>query len=126
MLTGQFKSHDDLPANDFRRGLPRFQPDVFETNLRLVAEVQKLAAKKGCTPGQVAIGWVLALGKRPGMPTIIPLPGASRPEQVRENAVEVELSEEDMRELERIMREFAPVGTRYSAHGMQSLDNSTE
>lgn len=126
MLTGQIRSHADLPAHDFRRGLPRFQPDVFATNLRMAAEVQKLAARKGCTPGQVAIGWVLALGRRPGMPTIIPIPGASRPEQVRENAVEVELGEEDMAELERIVREFKPVGTRYSEHGMRSLDNSTE
>ncbi|KAK3300915.1 NADP-dependent oxidoreductase domain-containing protein [Chaetomium fimeti] len=126
MLTGQIKSPADIPANDYRHTVPRFHPDVFDTNLRMVAEVEKLAAKKGCTPGQVAIGWVLALGRRPGMPTIIPIPGASRPERVRENAVEVELSEEDMVQLEKIAKEFAPVGTRYSAHGMQSLDTSTE
>ncbi len=126
MLTGQLKSPADIPAGDFRRFLPRFQPDVFEGNLRMVREVEALAARKGCTPGQVAIGWVLALGRRPGMPTIIPIPGASSPERVRENAVEVELTEEDMEELDRILRDFAPVGTRYHAHGMEALDTSVE
>jgi pyridoxine 4-dehydrogenase len=57
MLTGQIQSPDDIPEGDFRRTTPRFQPDVFEGNLRLVREVEKLAARKGCTPGQVAIGW---------------------------------------------------------------------
>ena len=126
MLTGQIKSFDDIPENDYRRTVPRFQPEVFETNLRMVREVEKLAARKGCTSGQVAIGWVLALGRRPGMPRIIPIPGASRPERVTENAVEVALSEEDMVELERLAREFAPVGTRYAAHAMEKLDTSTE
>lgn len=99
---------------------------MFERNLRLVHEVEKLAAKKGCTPGQVAIGWVLALSRRPGMPRIIPIPGASRPERVRENAVEVELSEEEMAELDRIVKEFVPVGDRYPEHQMSALDTSTE
>ncbi|KAH6619616.1 NADP-dependent oxidoreductase domain-containing protein [Chaetomium sp. MPI-SDFR-AT-0129] len=125
MLTGQIKSFSDLPENDFRRLLPRFQPDVFEGNLGLVREVEKLAARKGCTPGQIAIGWVLAVAKRPGMPKIIPIPGASTPERVRENAVEIELEEADLVELERIRKEFAPKGERYHAHALQSLDNST-
>jgi pyridoxine 4-dehydrogenase len=91
-----------------------------------VREVEKVAARKGCTSGQVAIGWVLALNKRPGMPRIIPIPGASRPERVMENAVEVDLSEDDMVELERLAREYAPLGTRYAAHSMEKLDTSTE
>ncbi|KAK4033124.1 NADP-dependent oxidoreductase domain-containing protein [Parachaetomium inaequale] len=126
MLTGQLKSFDDIPENDYRRAVPRFQPEVFETNLRLVREVEKLAARKGCTSGQVAIGWVLALSRRPDMPRIIPIPGASRPERVIENAVEVDLSEEDMVELERLTKEFAPEGDRYAAHSMANLDTSTE
>ena len=99
---------------------------MFDLNLRMVAEVQKLAARKGCTPGQVAIGWLLALSRRPGMPTIIPIPGASSPARVRENAVEVELDEADMAELDRIIKEFAIVGTRYPAQLMGALDTSTE
>lgn len=126
MLTGQITSPADIPAGDFRRMHPRFQPDVFEGNLRLVREVEKLAARKGCTPGQVAIGWVLALGRRPGMPKIIPTPGACRPERVRENSVEVELSEAEMGELGRVVKELAPVGTRYPEMMMKALDTSTE
>ncbi|KAL2258151.1 hypothetical protein VTK26DRAFT_8650 [Humicola hyalothermophila] len=126
ILTGRIKSPADLPPHDFRRILPRFQPDVFDLNLRLVKEVEKMAAAKGCTPGQIAINWVVALSRRPGMPKIIPIPGASSPERVRENAVEVELTEEDMAQLDKIIKEFQPVGTRYHAPGMASLDNSTE
>ncbi|KAH6650204.1 NADP-dependent oxidoreductase domain-containing protein [Chaetomium tenue] len=126
MLTGQLHSPADIPPADHRHTMPRFQPDVFAHNLRMAGEVAKVAARKGCTPAQVAIGWVLALGRRPGMPAIIPIPGAARPERVRENAVEVELGTEEMEELGRIAREFAPVGERYSEHGMRALDGSTE
>ncbi|KAK4226150.1 NADP-dependent oxidoreductase domain-containing protein [Podospora fimiseda] len=122
MLTGQIKSFDDIPEGDYRRTVPRFQPGAFENNLRLVEEVKKLAAKKGCTPGQIAINWVVALGKRPGMPPIIPIPGASSPERAKENAVEIELTEEDLVEIERIVNEFKPVGTRYDEHGMSMMD----
>jgi len=83
VLTGKVKSFDDIPEGDFRRHLPRFQPDVLEANLRLTAEVEKLAAKKGCTPAQVAINWILALSRRPDMPKIIPIPGASSIERLR-------------------------------------------
>ncbi|KAJ4417389.1 hypothetical protein N0V85_001869 [Neurospora sp. IMI 360204] len=121
-LTGQVKSFDDIPEGDFRRMLPRFQPEVFEANLRLVRKVEELAARKGCTPAQFAVNWVLALSRRPGMPTIIPIPGASSPERVRENAVEIELTEEDMADVEKILKEFAPVGDRYHKHGMELLD----
>lgn len=106
--------------------LPRFQPAVFEKNLRLVREVEKLAAEKGCTPGQIAINWLVALGRRPDKPTIIPIPGASSPERVRENSVEVELTEDDMIRLYKIIKELQPEGTRYHGPGMDLLDNSTE
>ncbi|KAK3397619.1 NADP-dependent oxidoreductase domain-containing protein [Sordaria brevicollis] len=122
-LTGQVKSFDDIPEGDFRKVLPRFQPGNFETNLRLVRKVEELAARKGCTPAQFAINWILAISRRPGMPTIVPIPGASSPERVRENAVEMELTEEDMAEVEKIQKDFAPVGDRYHKHGMELLDN---
>ncbi|KAK0618126.1 NADP-dependent oxidoreductase domain-containing protein [Bombardia bombarda] len=123
MLTGQVKSFHDIPEGDFRRMLPRFQPDVFATNLRLVSEVEKLAERKGCTAAQIAINWILAVSRRPGMPTIVPIPGASTVERVKENAVEVELTEDDMAEIERLLKEFAPVGDRYHKHGMAMLDS---
>lgn len=96
---------------------------MLDTNLQLAAAVEKIADRKGCTPAQVAINWVLALSRRPGMPRIVPIPGASSVERIRENSVEVALTEEDMLELAKIMKEFPPVGDRYAAHGMAMLDH---
>lgn len=56
--------------------LPRYQPENLRQNRKLVEEVEKLAGKKGCTTAQVALGWLLGLSKREGMPTIIPIPGS--------------------------------------------------
>lgn len=106
--------------------LPRFQPNVLDNNLALVRHVEEMAAKKGCTPAQIAINWVRLLSRKPGMPRIIPIPGASSPERARENAVEVELDENEMSELDAYLSKYRPVGDRYHAHGMNSLDTSTE
>lgn len=67
-LTGQIKKFEDLPEGDFRRHMPRFQPGNFETNLDIAKEVYKLADKKGCTPSQIAIGWVLSQSKNVSSP----------------------------------------------------------
>ncbi|GAW12237.1 hypothetical protein ANO14919_015980 [Xylariales sp. No.14919] len=113
-LTGQIKTFDDIPENSFLRAMPRFQPGGnFENNIKLVHQVEELAKKKGCTPGQLAIGWVRALNGRPGMPTIIPIPGATTAERVRENAKVVELTEEEMAAIDKILDGFKPIGGRY-------------
>jgi pyridoxine 4-dehydrogenase len=88
-LTGQVKSINDISEGDIRRMLPRFQPEVFEENLKLVTELKKLADKKGCTPGQIDIAWVKAQSGKPGMPVIIPLPGATTAERIKENMTDV-------------------------------------
>ena len=75
-LTGTLLAHDDIPEGDYRRMLPRYQPQNLETNLQLVKEVERLAENKGCTATQVALGWLLALSQRENMPTIIPIPGS--------------------------------------------------
>lgn len=115
MLSGAIKSLDDLPANDVRRHYPRFQPDTFAANIKLVDEVRALAQKKGCTPAQFAINWVRCLTKRPGMPLIIPLPGSSNAGRVRENATLVEFSEEELREVDEVVAKVQVVGGRYPA-----------
>lgn len=114
-LTGKIKSVDDIPADFIRRHFPRFQPENIAHNLKLVEQVEALAAKKGCTPAQLAISWVLALNRRPGMPVIIPLPGASSTERVRENMVSVELSDEEMAEIDETIGKFEVRGDRYPA-----------
>lgn len=81
-----------------------------------------MAEKKGCTPGQIAIGWILNVSKRPGMPRIIPIPGSSKPERISENATVVDLSEEDLAEMEKILAGFKTAGARYPASYMAHLD----
>lgn len=112
MLTGQIKTIDDLPAGLIRH-FPRFQPGNFEINLELVKQVEELAQKKGCTPGQLAINWTIALSKRPGMPTIIPIPGATTAERVNENSKLIDFTDEELAQIDETLAKFTPAGNRY-------------
>ncbi len=105
--------------------LPRFQPGAFETNLKLVEEVNKIAARKGCTPGQIAINWLVSLSKRPGMPKIIPIPGTTSVARVHENSKVVDLTEEDMADIDRVLKEFPLVGDRLHDHAKAWEDTTT-
>lgn len=113
MLTGQFKTLQDIPQGDLRKHMPRFQPGNFEVNLQLVEQVERLAEKKGCTPAQLAINWVRCLSRRPGMPTIIPIPGATTAERVRENSKIIDLSDAEMQEIDETLARFEVKGGRY-------------
>ncbi|KAH7359207.1 pyridoxal reductase [Plectosphaerella cucumerina] len=115
LATGQIKSLKDIPEGDFRHHMPRFQPGAFEINLQLAEQVKTLAEKKGCTPAQLALGWVTSLQRRPGMPVIIPIPGATTKERVEENSVVVELTDEEMAEIDATLAKFEVVGERYPA-----------
>ncbi|KAL3477081.1 Aldo/keto reductase [Aspergillus californicus] len=116
LLTGQIKKFDDIPEDSRLRTFPRFQPGNFEINLQLVEKVEKLAAKKGCTPAQFAINWVRALSSRPGMPTIIPIPGATTAARVEENTKVIDLTNEEMDAIDAILGKFTIAGDRYPAH----------
>jgi pyridoxine 4-dehydrogenase len=118
MLTGQIKSFEDIPDNDFRKILPRFQPENFDNNLKLVRELEKIAMKKKCTPAQLALGWVRSLSKRDGMPEVIPIPGATTVERVMENSVEVDLTEDEMKEIDTVLASCEVIGDRYHSFGM--------
>src|SRR5262245_36658112 len=87
-LTGQIKSFDDLPPDDYRRNAPRFQGENFRKNLELVNKIEQLARAKRCTPGQLALAWVLAQGD------IVPIPGTKRLKYLDDNlgAVNVRLT----------------------------------
>ena len=115
MLTGQVKSLDQIPEGDFRKHTPRFQPDTFDENLKLVAEVENIAKKKSCTPGQVAIAWIKRYSGKHGMPIIIPIPGATTEERVLENSTDVDLSDQDMKDLGEILKRCEVKGDRYPA-----------
>ncbi|KAF3769243.1 Aldo/keto reductase [Cryphonectria parasitica EP155] len=115
LLTSTFKSFDDIPEGDFRRYMPRFQGENFQHNITLVERVKTLADKKGVTPGQFALAWVRALSRRPGMPTIIPIPGATTVDRVNENSKLVDLTDEDMAAVDEILDKMDIKGTRYPA-----------
>ena len=108
-------SLDAVPEGDFRRLFPRFQPENFATNVKLVEQVVSLAENKGCTPAQLAIAWTRSLSKKPGMPTIIPIPGTTTEARARENAAVVELTNEDLAAIDNILAAFPVVGDRYPA-----------
>jgi aryl-alcohol dehydrogenase-like predicted oxidoreductase len=118
-LTGQLKRFEDLAADDFRRSSPRFQGENFQKNLDLVTRVQQLAKEKGCTPSQLALAWVLAQGK-----DIVPIPGTKRRPYLEDNAgaVHVQLSAEDLREIDKVFPPGAAAGPRY-AEPMMALLN---
>ncbi len=105
-LTGQITSPDDLAEDDFRRSSPRFTGANFARNLELVERIREIAAEQDCTPGQLALAWVMSQS-RPSQ-VVVPIPGTKRRRYLEENvqAAELTLSEEDLARID----ELAPVG----------------
>ncbi|KAI9825578.1 MAG: Pyridoxine 4-dehydrogenase [Phylliscum demangeonii] len=112
-LSGQIKSIDDIPADDFRRHSPRFAPDHFADNLQLVHELEKLAHAKGCTPAQLAISWVCSLSETDGRGVIIPIPGTTTEKRVVENCKEVALTPKELADIQHILSKAVVLGDRY-------------
>ncbi len=110
-LSGTIRRVDDLDANDFRRHSPRFQGENFEKNLELLERVREIAADKGATPSQLALAWVLAQG-----PDVVPIPGTKRQRYLSENiaALDLELSEDDLRALDSAAPVGSSAGDRYA------------
>jgi len=116
-LTGTITSTDSLAPDDFRRQNPRFIGDALAANLALVNRVRSVAERKGVTPGQLALAWVLAQGD-----DVVPIPGTKRVRYLQENvaAAFVELTDEDLAELQQAVPADAVVGERYP--DMSSID----
>lgn len=112
MLTPE-STTEDIPDNDMRKRFPRFQKGNFDRNIWLVEELEKVSKKKGCTSAQLALAWVKQLNGKPGMPTIIPIPGATTEKRVIENMKDVELTDEEVSEINAIIKKAAPAGARY-------------
>jgi pyridoxine 4-dehydrogenase len=121
--SGQFKKPGEIPDGSFLNHFPRFQGEMFYENMKLVKAVEDLAADKGRSAGQVAIGWILAHTGKKDMPQIIPIPGATTAERVKENMDPAQLSEEDMAALFEILKKFPVHGDRYHAEGMKFVGN---
>jgi aryl-alcohol dehydrogenase-like predicted oxidoreductase len=116
-MSGDITSPDDFPADDFRRGIPRFQGDVFYKNIELLNEITRLSTEKGITPSQLAIAWVIAKG-------LVPIPGTKRVTYVEQNlaAASLTLTADELERLEAIVPLGTSTGDRYDAAGMTSID----
>lgn len=114
-LTGQFRTFEDLAPDDYRRNSPRFQGENFQKNLDLVRRVEELAVRKHCKPSQLVLAWVMAQGK-----DIVPIPGTKRRKYLEENAAaaDLELSGDDLAELDEVFPKDAAAGQRYPEHMM--------
>lgn len=118
-LTGAFASPDDFAEDDFRRHNPRFQGENFEKNLALVEKVKRLAKDKGCTAAQLALAWLLAQGE-----DIVAIPGTRQLRYLEQNAaaLEVELSDAELADINAVFPPDAAAGTRYPEAGMRAVN----
>ena len=118
-LTAKITNLDDLADDDWRRSMPRFEQENFRRNIELVERIKPLAARKGCSPAQLAIAWVLAQGD-----DIVPIPGTKRRRYLEENigALDVQLSPKELAEIDTILPAGAAAGSRYSAPGMRTIN----
>lgn len=117
-LTATIHSFADLAEKDRRKDMPRYQDGNREENLKLLAPLEEIASRHGCTSAQVALAWILAQGN-----DIVPIPGTKRPERVDENigALDVTLDEGDLARLDATFTPGAALGTRYPAGGMKRV-----
>lgn len=116
-LSGQIRSIDDLPENDFRRAIPRFQEQYFHKNIELVEAIENMAKEKNITPTQLALAWIISKG-------IVPIPGTKRRKYVEQNiaAADIQLSEIDLAKLESIVPLGTDTGAQYDEFSMGLLD----
>jgi aryl-alcohol dehydrogenase-like predicted oxidoreductase len=119
-LTGQIRSMEDLPDNDWRRTNPRFQEDALRENMHVADLVSELAAEREVTPAQLALAWVMARGD-----DIVPIPGTKRRSYLEDNvgAAEIELSDEDLHALDDALGGTTVRGGRYADQDMALLNN---
>jgi aryl-alcohol dehydrogenase-like predicted oxidoreductase len=118
-LTGSFKRPNDLSETDRRRQFPRFQPGNFEKNRQLVDRVEKIAKARGYSPAQIALAWVISRGQ-----DVVPIPGTKRRRYLEENAraLQVELTSNDLEELDELLGEGTVAGDRYPEAGMKTVN----
>jgi aryl-alcohol dehydrogenase-like predicted oxidoreductase len=118
-LSGELRSFEDLPKDDFRRTNPRFQGENFEKNLDLVRKLEDIADQKGVTASQIALAWVIGKGD-----DVVPIPGTKRRKYLELNAaaVDIKLTDEEIREIEEIFPLNAAAGERYPEATMKMVN----
>jgi aryl-alcohol dehydrogenase-like predicted oxidoreductase len=119
IITATVNDPAQLAADDFRRTLPRFDEEHLQNNIKLVNEFAALAKNKNATPAQLALAWVLAQGD-----DIIPIPGTKKRKYLEENAgaVDVHLSENDLKKINDLIARYPNVGNRYSEGAMKLVN----
>ena len=118
-LTAKITNLDGLAKDDWRRGMPRFEQENFRRNMELVEKIRAIAARRGCTPAQLALAWVLAQGD-----DIVPIPGTKRRQYLEENvgALDIRLTPEELTEIDSLIPPGAAAGSRYSEPGMRAIN----
>jgi aryl-alcohol dehydrogenase-like predicted oxidoreductase len=118
-LTGAIQRLDDLHPSDWRRTNPRFQEQALDANLKLAEAVKRIAVRKGCTPAQLALAWVLAQGR-----DFLPIPGTKRVKYLEDNmgALKVNLSKTELSEIDAQFQEVPVHGERYTPDMMRLVD----
>ncbi len=118
-LTGQYKTFEDLPPDDYRRNHPRFRGENFQKNLDMVRKIEALARTKGCTPAQLALAWVLAQGD-----DVVPIPGTKQVRFLDDNlgALNVALAPQELKEINDALPAGLAAGERYTPQAMQAVN----
>jgi aryl-alcohol dehydrogenase-like predicted oxidoreductase len=119
MLTGHFQRLEDLPADDWRRGVPRWQEENFDHNVRLVSGLEEIARRHNITTAQLALAWVLRQGD-----DIVPIPGTRKRENLEANAAaaDVTLSAEDLEEIDEVASPEKVAGARGAEAYMERVN----
>jgi aryl-alcohol dehydrogenase-like predicted oxidoreductase len=117
-LTGAIDENTTFDKSDFRNVVPRFAPEARKSNFALIRALSDVATRKGVTRAQIAIAWLLAQ-----KPWIVPIPGTTKPKRLEENlrALDVELTPDDVQEIEAALSTVEVQGDRYPAHLMQHV-----
>lgn len=111
----------ELPDTDFRKTLPRYQQEHQDNNQKLAEGFAEIAAQKGCSPAQLALGWVLAQGEN-----IIPIPGTKKRRNLKDNAgsVDVSLTADDKAQIEALLLKYPDIGDRYNESNLRFVDKN--
>jgi aryl-alcohol dehydrogenase-like predicted oxidoreductase len=112
-LTGKIDENATFDSSDFRSTLPRFTPEALKANQALINLLGRMAGQKRATPAQIALAWLLAQ-----KPWVVPIPGTTKPHRLEENigAVEVELTPDDLRDIDEAASKITVQGARYPEH----------
>ncbi len=118
-LTGKIDESTTFDSTDFRTTVPRFSPEARKANLALVELLGKIAQRKHATPAQIALAWLLAQ-----KPWIVPIPGTTKLHRLQENvaAAAIELTEDDLRDVESAVSQITVQGERYSEGAQRMVD----